>query len=194
MKNSIGGAILSKQTHKDRSCSEHLPKLLTVLTTVALTAFMALTLAGCAQDNGNTDSSGAASIANPIVEVADVAAINKLLDINLQVPQDATIQSTAVIGDTLGDITFTLEGTSYNYRGAHATESEDISGLYFDFTSHEEGTSGGVTYLIEFNEGGPGYSRWFDEAAGVTYSVSVDTGASKDLLAAITVLLITEQG
>jgi hypothetical protein len=175
---------------------------------VALAASMTLLLVGCGGGGGTGDSgsssgsssgsgteaSGTTDIANPIEVVDSVDDINRQLGLNLQLPNDATLTTCQVISDSLGEVFFSLEGQAYVYRGEHTTTSEDISGLYFDYTSVEEVALDPYVCTMEFNEGGPGYSRWYDEADGVTYSVSVESGASKDKLTDISKLLIASQG
>jgi hypothetical protein len=169
---------------------------------VALTASMVLLLVGCGggaggggtDTSGGTDSSGSAAIANPIEVVDSVDDINRQLGLNLQLPSDAVVETCQVISDSLGEVAFSVEGQEYVYRGESTSASEDISGLYFDFTSVEEVPIDAYVCTIEFNENGPGYSRWYDEANGITYSVSVDSGASSERLTDISKLLITTQG
>lgn len=173
-------------------------KKVSLLVVAALTVSMLAVLVGCGGNadtlSGGGDSSGTASLANPIEVVESVDIINEQLSTNMVVPADGTIEYCQIIDNSVGSVSFSLDNQVYLYRAKAAEESEDISGLYFDFTSLEESTLGDYDCVIEYNDDGPGYCRWFDEAAGITYSVSVDTGASKDKLSNIALQLITEQG
>lgn len=170
---------------------------LSLVLTLALSMSLVFILAGCSNDassgTDSTDSSGSANIANPIVEVANPEAINKKLEINLKVPEDAEISNCSVIDDSLGEVVFSLDGTVYTYRGMATPSSEDISGLHYQFTSTGNADIGGYECAIEYNDDAAGFCRWYDDVAKVTYSVSVDKGASEELLTDIATTLIAEQ-
>lgn len=166
------------------------------LVALVLSACLLFALVGCGtsgNDSGGTDTSGSANVANPVVDVESPEAINKQLQTNLEIPAEATIDRCSIIDDSLGEVVFSLNGKSYTYRVMNTDTSEDISGLYYDFTSHSEVDIAGVSCVIDYNDGGPGYCRWFDDIAKTTYSVSVDSGASEEVLTEIATTLIAEQ-
>lgn len=171
---------------------------LSTVLAVLLCAATLLTSSGCTgaapSSRGESASSGSATLANPLVEVKDVAAINSQLDLSLALPVNATAERCTIIDNTLGEVSFTLDGQLYNYRGMVTNQDEDISGLYYDFTSHDSREASGQIIEMEYNDGGPGHARWFIESSGTVYSVSVENGASKNLLDTIAVALIAEQG
>lgn len=180
--------VFSQKRHSSR---------FSILLSVLLAGSLVCTAAGCSNvgtsDNNGSESSGTANIANPVVEVEDVAAINTQLGINLVLPDNAEIEHCAIIDDSLGEVSFVLDGTLFNYRGMVTGADEDISGLYYDFTSHADGSIGSQSFVIEYNEDGPGHVRWFEESSGTVYSVSVATGANEVLLSVIADTLIAAQ-
>ena len=69
-------------------------------------------------------------IPNPIVEVEDSTDFDKLGFV-ITPHQQADSVSYSIIGDTLAQINFTLDGETFTYRAAKTTE--DISGVYETF-------------------------------------------------------------
>ena len=159
-----------------------------------LSSTLLLGLVGCSAGANATDASGSAEIKNPVVAVNDVATINDKLDINLVLPDGAAATNCSIIDNSLGDVSFELNGQAYSYRGMASTVDEDISGLYYDFTSHDRDEVSGQSFAIEFSDGGPGYARWYVKASGVVYSVSVENSASRNLLSDMAFILIEAQG
>ena len=87
---------------------------------------------------------------------------------------------------TVAETTFQIDGITYSYRMAGTTELiedfRDISGLEKTF---EEIVAGEVFWCrakINFDENGQGKILWFDLVPGILYSLSMDSGASKDTL------------
>ena len=80
--------------------------------------------------------------------------------------------------EQLGEIQFTLDGQAYTARIKAAAEEEDISGLYFDWTSEEEceieGRKGTIRQAQDEDAVVIACS-WFDVAPGIMYSVSTST-------------------
>ncbi len=179
-----------------------LAKLLPLLLAVVLAAGTLFALTGCGGDNGTepsgtegsaTDTSGTASVANPVVEVDSVDTINEDLGLNMRIPDGATVESCAIIDNSLGEVNFNLDGQLYNYRGMVTNNDEDISGLYYEFSSTETADTTGQVYVMEYIEGGPGYARWYDDISGTVYSVSVESGATGAMLNEIASTLIAAQ-
>lgn len=139
------------------------------------------------------ESSGIARVANPIEEFKTAEEINERLGINLALPESLLVTHYMIIDNSLGSITFSQDNRVYTYRGMATSTEEDISGLYYDFTSRETEDIEGQACVLEYNDGGPGLCRWYDEAAGVTYSVSADTNTRSDTLKAVAALLINAQ-
>lgn len=177
-------------------------RLLALFMSVALSMGLMMALVACGGNdaaepetnaNSGTESSGTANMPNPVVEVDSIEEINEQLGVNLAVPADATIKSCSITDDTLGEVVFTYENTTYTFRAQNGQKLEDISGLYYDFEAEHEFDTAGITCKMQYNEGGPGYCHWYDEVGKVTYSVSVDTGASQQGLTDIAELLNAEQ-
>lgn len=102
----------------------------------ALLLAAALPLAGCsAQPNGG------AQLPNPIVEVENSAAFDKL-GLFIDAPEGATDVTYSIIDDRLAQVQFSLNGSSYTYRTAISDdENEDISGVYEEFEKDENAMS-----------------------------------------------------
>jgi len=98
----------------------------------------------------------ATQIPNPIVKVdgaADFAALGFVITPH----QQADKVSYSIIGGTLAQIVFTLDGQTFTYRGAATTE--DISGVYETFDAlpqslELEGPGFKVTVVVQTIDGG----------------------------------------
>lgn len=89
---------------------------------------------------------------------------------------------------------FTLQGQRYIYRTAAATKTElqDLSGTAG--TSYDKQSSAELGWCqaqIFWNEGKNGKILWLDLAPGLVYSLSVDSGASEDMLKEMAEILYT---
>jgi hypothetical protein len=97
-----------------------------------------------------------AELPNPIVEVegaADFSALGFIITPH----QQAETVSYSIIGGTIAQIIFTLDGRTYTYRGAVTTE--DISGVYETFDPNPqsldlEGTGFSVSLVVRTIDGG----------------------------------------
>ena len=174
------------------SSTPRLNKHLALFAAAILVVCLALPLAGCGS-NGNSIIPSTAEIENPVVEVDSLDTVNEELTINLVLPGDVSPISFEIIDSSLGEATFSRDGQIFNYRGMVTATEEDTSGLYYDFSSHETGEAGGLTYTLELTNGGPGSARWYDVGAGISYSLSVDNGASSALLGSVASELIALQ-
>lgn len=88
-------------------------------------------------------------------------------------------------GMTVTEVTFTLDGRTWRYRMAptmDVTEAiPDISGSTGGSLT-AEGAVRWCAAALRWDEGGAGCIIWKDVAPGLVYSLTVDTGASEDLL------------
>ncbi len=92
----------------------------------------ALPLAGC-----SVQPNGGAQLPNPIVEVENSAAFDKL-GLSIDAPEGATDATYSVIDNRLAQVQFSLNGASYTYRTAVSEdETEDISGVNEEFEEEE---------------------------------------------------------
>ncbi|MCF0258762.1 MAG: hypothetical protein HUJ54_02770 [Erysipelotrichaceae bacterium] len=158
-------------------------------TTIGLAA-AAMLLAGCAaqQTNNTSAASGetSAQIANPTKQVTK-EELARQTGIELDAAQGAQDVVFTVIDDAdggkLAQVSFTLDGTEYNYRAESVSDPEgkDISGVYGQWTSEEPveiqhckgtyktGSEGSVVV-------------WTDVAPGISYSLSTNGKTDKDSL------------
>lgn len=126
-------------------------------------------------------------------------ALVKQLGYNVAVaPDNATdITYNAFLYDnlTVAETTFLLNDNRYSYRMASTWEIAfpfaDISGTGTDYSSHASAEVGWCPAELYFNEGGSGKIIWFDIAPGLLYSLSMETGASKDALLALAIELFS---
>ena len=90
-------------------------------------------------------------------------------------------------GLTVGETAFVLDTVSYVYRTAATSEIAedfaDISGL--TTAQYPVNETAAVSYCdarLSYEDGGSGKIVWFDPVPGLLYSLSMDSGASADVL------------
>lgn len=152
-----------------------------------------------------------ASLANPVHEgtLDEVMAATGII---LDVPENATEVVYAYIDADypISQVTFRLDGKDYCYRaqptsalsitdsvGDVNSDAEDLMKALSDCTNvgavlsgmHYEWKSAALVDLessregvVAFNEGKEGFIAWLDVVPGVLYSLSMDNGATQDLL------------
>ena len=126
-------------------------------------------------------------IANPWRE-SSAQEVAELLGHEMGVPSTATQVDYSVMtadeqqGSALAQADFTLDGQSYCYRVQAVAQQEDISGYYTEWTQQDDCEIGGMSGTLRYNEGEAGVVQWYDQSSGQQYSLSVDTGATKELL------------
>jgi len=102
-------------------------------------------------------SAQAVQLPNPLVEVKDASAFQKLR-LALDAPEGAGSVRYVVISDEIAQVSFMLGDRTYTYRAAHS--EEDISGVYETFDEKElgvcsdEGLPAIRIRLIDRGEGG----------------------------------------
>ncbi len=103
-------------------------------------------------------------------------------------PEDAQVLGYDLFeldGMTVTEVTFTENGRTWRYRmapTADVTENiPDISG-YTGGSLSAEGTVRWCRTVLRWDEGGAGCVIWKDTVPGLTYSLTVDNGASETLL------------
>ena len=87
--------------------------------------------------------------------------------------------------EQITQMNFTLDGKQYTYRVLQSTEYKDISGMNYEWTGSDAAGVGGCIAEISFIEGAQGKINWFDVVSGMVYSLSVDGGASSQLLSSV---------
>lgn len=96
--------------------------------------------------------------------------------------QDVTYNAFAMEDMTVAETTFVLDGVRYTYRMAGAVWSTDISGIADTFETEADGMIGWCEAKLYYTEGGAGKILWYDIVPGLMYSLSIDGGASEELL------------
>ena len=105
--------------------------------------------------------------------------------------EDVVISVFSLDGRTVAETAFTMNGARWTYRTAPGElELVDISGLG-DFSTAASGSVSYCAARLSYDEGGAGKIVWFDIVPGVEYSLSVESGASEDLLTAMANELFT---
>lgn len=89
-------------------------------------------------------------------------------------------------GLTVAETTFRVDGITYCYRMAATAAVEedfaDISGLEAAFVQRTESQVFWCSAKLHFHEGGAGKIIWFDVVPGILYSLTMDSGASEEVL------------
>lgn len=86
--------------------------------------------------------------------------------------------------ETMGQVTFTLDGDDYNYRICEydkANESADLSDLE-NGASTETVTVNNTSATLSYDDDGIGKIYWADANAGYAYTISMENGATKEKL------------
>ena len=138
------------------------------------------------------EASESAGIANPWKDAADAAEVETLMGLTMSaLPEGATNASYSVMeSEKVAQVIFTWNGDEYTYRMAPDDAVEDLSGMYVEFKADEDMLFGDYPYEIKYNEGAEGLSEWDDELTKTEYSVTMQTGATKDKLMAVSEALI----
>lgn len=93
------------------------------------------------------------------------------------------------------ETTFRLDGVRYSYRTAATDRIEedfaDISGIDTEYQNQSAAQVGWCQAKLAYEDGGAGGIIWFDVAAGLLYSLSMDQGASESALLEMANLLFT---
>ena len=114
-------------------------------------------------------------VANPWVD-SSLEEIESNLGIKVSVPKDATQTGyRALPEEGLYEINFVYQDMGYDYRLKKTDALEDISGLFYDWTVVEDEPVGDYTatdYRAKNGEETVDHIIWYDEAEGVTHSLS----------------------
>lgn len=152
-----------------------------------LIAAMFLLLAGCS--GGNAE--GEVGMPNPMVEHSSIDDIAKLLGVKMQAPDESTNVKYYLIGDTIGQIDFTLDGIDYTYRGGSA-DIENMAGIYGsdDAATVSYDAVCGESIVVSSN-GDVCVANWTHSGETVQYSLSGKANA--DVVGALAVKLCDAQ-
>ena len=167
--------------------------LIVIMTALLVTVFAA----GAKQETpaAQTESpqaSQSAQIANPWKDVKDAAEVKETTGLEMgSLPQGATDVTYSVLeSQKLAQAVFTWKGDTYTLRMVKGSPEEDLSGMFVEFGETQELKFEDYPYTIRYNEGAEGASEWHDELTDVEYSVTMQTGATKDKLSDVSVALI----
>ncbi|MDD3920442.1 MAG: hypothetical protein PHO41_04640 [Eubacteriales bacterium] len=127
---------------------------------------------------------------NPMVQYEDMEALQQEIGTFVTIPDQSADAEYFMISGELAHITFTYEGLPYVLRLKKTDAFEDISGVYGDMTVTSEQAWGDVNYQLRYIEGEIGLSQWYDEAAGYSYSIFMESSAGEEALIAITQSII----
>lgn len=148
-----------------------------------------------------TDDAGGEQLANPLEEVS-AEQLKKVIGKSLEPPKGAEDVKTFTIAGEIGEIRFTYEGIEYCYRAQKTDAYQDISGVYLGTdagfasaaalvpmassatlvsvaSSADLSVDGNVNIAVD-EDGARGVATWF--ADGYSYSLSVEKGATAELL------------
>ena len=157
-----------------------------------MTALVIGTQVGCAgktSQSHDTPGTGNVQIANPWRNVTEAEA-RKMFPHSFSVPAGAENISWSVMeseSETLVQLSFDLNGDTFTAREqATHDKAADISGMYYDWTQKTDmtlanwadGQMKGTYYRYVSEEEWADLCTWYDEANGISYSLSV---TSKDL-------------
>ena len=162
---------------------------------VALALTVTASLAACgakepeAQDSDPTDTP-IAQMRNPIHygSAEEVLASTGIL---LTAPANAAdVKFSSIDTDpATAQMDFTLNGVRCNYRVVPSAERKDISGMHYTWKNNAELNTADRTAELHWFEGEQGIIFWLDEAPGLLYSLSMDSGASQQALKDLAALL-----
>ena len=107
------------------------------------------------------------------------------VDVAPEGASDAVYSAEPRDGLAVASCAFTLDGVRWTYSMAATGQVElpfqDISGLP-DYAVTEDAKILWCPAVISYDESGAGKITWFDAAPGLVYSLSADSGASRDAL------------
>ncbi|CAK7024134.1 MAG: hypothetical protein DELT_03334 [Desulfovibrio sp.] len=156
---------------------------------VMMAALLVMALAACAVQPAAGES---AQIANPWTAAADAEEVKEKTGLTMSaLPEGAADVSYSVMeSEKIAQAAFTWNGDEYTFRMAPDGATEDLSGMYVEFKTDEDMLFGDYPYEIKYNEGAEGLAEWDDELTKTEYSVTMQTGATKEKLAAVSEALI----
>ena len=139
------------------------------------TATEATETAASAQAEGEEAASD--GMPNPIVSYQSLDEINAVVGCALVAPADYSItdETYSVIGGTVAEYTFLMDGLRFTVRAARTTD--DISGIYVGDGTASDLIPADDPYAIVEANGGL-YTRWF--LGGMQYSLYAEAGVLDD--------------
>lgn len=137
---------------------------------------------GEAEEGAKEADESAAGLANPVHE-ATVDSILTDLGIDMSACDAYEAAYSTIDGEpTVAQAQFTADGLSYTYRIAAAAEATDISGLFYKWDEETTATVADREASVVITKDGVGCISWFDVVPGIMYTLSMDKGATAELL------------
>lgn len=125
----------------------------------------------------------AVGMPNPIHEETNASILAKT---GFQFQEPAGSEDVTYIcidGDhPIAEMSFRLDGRNWTYRLSATDREEDISGMYYKWKKTAKADVDYNKAKVSWIKGEQGMIQWYDVVPGVMYSLSVDSGADKDLL------------
>ena len=153
-------------------------KIISALTVLTL----ALSLCGCGAKA--KDEAQPVGMPNPLTEVTAQELLEKT-GFHFNTPDGAEdIHYFTLEAETLtAQMTFKVDGKKVTVRAIPDGIPEnrvvrDISGMYYEWKTVENGPVFYNDATFKLNEGEQGWVGWYDYVPGITYNVSMDSGAS----------------
>ena len=147
-----------------------------------------------ADEDNSEDGEPVIGVPNPIGE-ATAFEILEQTGVSFVIPEGAKDVAYYIIdmdGSNIAEMTFMLNGAECTCRicGSEVPTGklEDISGMYYEWTSEDKAEVGGNAAELYWLEGEQGIVLWYDYVPGLLYSLGMDAGSSRDSL-----LLLAEE-
>lgn len=142
-------------------------------------------IAVCAQScKKNQTAVSAVSIKNPVV-TSNRTEIREKLGIRFKEPTDASDIQYSIIAGNLAQMTFVRNGIEYTARSSRQPSFSDISGLYYTWSKEIDTQFERCAANIKLAsaEGTTvGVCLWYDQELSCMCSVSMNSGATQQLL------------
>lgn len=149
--------------------------------------FYALLACGlvCAQGcKKSQPAAGSVSIGNPVVR-SNPAEIREKLGLRFKEPSGASDIQYYIIAGKTAQMTFMRNGTEYTARIVRQPSFSDISGMYYDWSDEIATNLERCAATVKLAESGGktvGICLWYDKVPSCMCSISMDSGATQELL------------
>lgn len=148
---------------------------------IALAGSLALLLLCAACSGTPAAKDEPQTVVNPVHECT-AEELTAQTGITLNVPITAVDVTCCYIDgaeEPLAQVTFTYQGKVYTYRAQRTEIIEDISGMYYEWTTTTN-DSEDTPYTCYFTDGGQGIALWY--ADGTSYALGMAEDASEEAL------------
>ncbi len=156
-----------------------------------ITAAIGMALCACGTQTKSGDDTTApesestgAGIVNPMVE-ASADEIKEKIGVEFKIPEKASGPDYYIVAGEMAQADFSLDGNLYTLRAKKSDILDDISGMYYEWDINEVcdiNGNGGEIHIVNNENEKASSVIWYDPAAGMTYSVSVNNAVSRQAL------------